>query len=210
MDKEQEQRPAKAIPKQQSASIKAKKPIPKPTPSGRPHWLTITFSVIALLLTGVTVYWNIAQPDIRYVSTLGPETAKVVESKMDAGNFVHSLRLRPTFTNYSLKPGFIDKAELVPLSIATLPEVKVTSINKTFIYWHQPKQIEITFLISVPTDPLNHLNTTRELSVEEVLAVFDNTGKKVDHLTDGMFGRIKFNLKDIVKVEAEMISGNPH
>jgi hypothetical protein len=173
-----------------------------PAPSGRPHALTITFSVIAILLTCVALYWNIAQPDIRYVPTLGPETLTVVETKMDsAGNFVHSLRLRPTFTNFSLKPGFIDKAELVPQSIATLPDVKVTSINKTFIYWHQPKQIEITFLMTVPTDPLNHLNTTRELTVDQVLAVFDNTGRKVDHLDYGKFGRIRFNLKDIVNTQ---------
>jgi hypothetical protein len=174
----------------------------KPTPSGRPHLLTIIFSVIALFLTCIALYWNITQPDIRYVSTLGPETLTVVESKVDgAGNFVHSLRLRPTFTNHSLKPGFIDKAELVPQSIATLPDVKVTSINKTFIFWHQQKQIEITFLMTVPTDPLNHLNTIRELTVDQVLAVFDNTGRKVDHLEDGMFGRIRFNLKDIVNTQ---------
>jgi len=177
----------------------------KPISPARPHGLTIFFSVIGVigtLLAGTALYWNIAQPDIRYVSTLGPETLTVIESKVDgAGNFVHSLRLRPTFTNHSLKPGFIDKAELVPQSIATLPDVKVTSINKTFIFWHQQKQIEITFLMTVPTDPLNHLNTVRELTVDQVLAVYDNTGRKVDHLEDGMFGRIRFNLKDIVNTQ---------
>jgi hypothetical protein len=173
-----------------------------PAPSGCPHILTITLTVTRILLAGFALYWNIAQPDIRYVSRLGPETVTVVESKVDgAGNFVHSLRLRPTFTNHSLKPGFIDKAELVPQSIATLPEGKVTSINKTFIFWHQPKQIEITFLMTVPTDPLNHINTIRQLTLDQVLAVFDNTGRKVGHLEDGMFGRIRFNLKDIVNVE---------
>jgi hypothetical protein len=55
--------------------------------------------------------------------------------------------------------------------------------------------------MTIPTDPLNHINTTRQLSVDQVLAVFDNTGKKVDHLEDGKFGRIRFNLKDIVNVE---------
>jgi len=180
---------------------RGKQPVPKPAPSGRPHIPTITLSGIGILLACIGLYWTIVQPDIRYVSTLGPETITVLESKMDgAGNFVHHLRLRPTFTNHSLKPGFIDKAELVPQSIETLPEVKVTSINKTFIFWHQPKQIEITFLITVPTDPLNHLNTTRQLTVEQVLAVFDNTGKKVDHLENGMYGRIRFSLKDIVNI----------
>jgi hypothetical protein len=174
----------------------------KPAQTGRPHGLTITFSVIGLLLASIALYWKFAQPDLRYIATLGPETIVVLERKVDsAGNLVYSLRLRPTFTNHSLKPGFIDKAELVPQSIATLPDVKVTSINKTFIFWHQQKQIEITFLMTVPTDPLNHLNTTRELTVDQVLAVFDNTGRKVDHLEDGMFGRIRLNLKDIVNTQ---------
>jgi hypothetical protein len=182
----------------------------KPTSTGRPHGLTITFSVIGLVLASVALYWNIGQPDLRYIPKLGPEIMTVIESKIDgAGNFVHSVRLRPTFTNYSLKPGFIDRAELVPQSIATLPEVKITSINKTPIYWHQQKQIEITFLMTVPTDPLNHLNTTRELAVDQVLAVFDNTGKKVDHLSDGLFGRIRFNLKDMVNVKLDGIRTSP-
>jgi hypothetical protein len=181
---------------------RAKKPAQtKLTLSGRPHILTIILSGIGILLTGFAIYWPNVQPDIRYVSTLGPETITVLESKMDgAGNFVHHLRLRPTFTNRSLKAGFIDEAELVPQSIEPLPEVKVTSINKTLIHWHEQKQIEITFIMTVPTDPLSHLNTTRQLTVDQVLAVFDNTGKKVDHLENGMFGRIRFNLKDIVNV----------
>ncbi len=174
----------------------------KPIPPGRPHAVTITFSIIGILLACITLYWNVVQPDIRYIPSLGPETLTVVESKVDgAGNFVHSLRLQPTFTNYSIKPGFIDKVEFVPQSIATLPEIKITSINKTFIFWHQKKQIEITFLMTVPTDAVNNLNTTRELGVDQVLAVFDNTGRKVDHLQNGLFGRIRFNFKQIVKTQ---------
>lgn len=184
----------------------AKTAKPKPIPTGRPHALTITFSMIAILLACITLYWNVVQPDIRYIPSLGPETMTVVESKVDgAGNFVHSVRLRPTFTNYSIKPGFIDKAEFVPLSIATLPEIKFTSINKTFIFWHQEKQIEITFLMTVPTDAINNLNTTRELAMDQVLAVFDNTGRKVDHLQNGLFGRIRFNFKEIVKIQLDGI-----
>jgi hypothetical protein len=174
----------------------------KPISPGRPHALTIIFSLVGILLASVGLYWNITQPDIRYISSLGPETMTVLESKFDgAGNFVHSVRLRPTFTNYSMKPGFIDKAEFVPQSIATLPEIKITSINKTPIFWHQKKQIEITFLMTVPTDAVNNLNTTRELAMEQVLAVYDNTGRKVDHLDSGLFGRIRFNFKDVVNVQ---------
>jgi hypothetical protein len=175
---------------------------PKPIPPARPHALTITFSFLGSLLTGIAFYWNVAQPDIRYIPSLGPEAMTVLESKVDgSGNFIHSIRLRPTFTNYSIKPGFIDKAEFVPQSIATLPDVKIISIDKILIFWHQEKQIEITLLMTIPTDAINNLNTTRELAVDQVLAVFDNTGKKVDHLPNGMFGRIRFNFKEVVKIQ---------
>ena len=166
-----------------------------------PHALTIAFTVVGLFLTAIAVYWNIAVPDIRYVSSLAPESMTVVESKVDAaGNFVHSVRMRPSFTNFSLKPGFIDKAEFAPQTISTLPDFKITSINKTFIFWHQKKQIEITFLMTIPTDPLNHLNTTRELAIEEVLFAYDNTGRKVNLNADGLFGRIRFNFKEIADI----------
>jgi hypothetical protein len=167
----------------------------------RPHALTITLTAIGLIIAAIALYWNIAVPDIRYVSSLAPETMAVVESKVDAaGNFVHSVRMRPTFTNYSLKPGFIDKAEFAPQTISTLPDMKITGIDKTFIFWHQKKQIEITFLMTIPTDPLNHLNTTRELGIDQVLSTYDNTGRKIDLSTNGLFGRIRFNFKEIADI----------
>jgi len=145
-----------------------------------------------------------AQPDLRYIPALGPESLTVLESKVDStGNFVHSIRLRPTFTNFSFKPGFIDKVEFVPQTIATLPENKVTGINKVPIFWHQKKQIEITLLMTIPTDAVNNLNTTRQLDVDEVLAVFDNTGRKVDHLPNGLYGRIRFAFKENVDIKVD-------
>jgi len=184
---------------------KKRDPNKKPMPT-RPHFLTIILTIIGILLSCAALYWNIAQPDIRYVASLSPEAMTVVESKIDsAGNFVHSLRVRPTFTNYSLKPGFIDKAEWVPQSIATLPDIKITSINKSNIFWHQKKQIEITFLMTVPTDPIHNLNTTRELAMEQVLAVYDNTGRKVERLENGLFGRIRFNFADTVKTQLNSV-----
>ena len=179
-----------------ATNLKAKS---TPTPAGRPHLFTIIVSGIVMLTGLITLYWNLAQPDLRYVPRSDPELMTVLETKFDSsGNLIHNLRARPTFTNYSFKPGFIDKAEFVPQTIATLPDIKVTGINKTRIFWHQEKQVEITFLMAVPTDVANNPNSTRELAMEEVLSVFDNTGKKVDHLQNGLFGRIHFDLKDVV------------
>jgi len=115
-------------------------------PARAPHALTIIFAVIGMLLTGFGIYWAVSQPDLRYIPSLNREDFTVLESKVDTdGNFVHSVRIRPKFINLSGKPGFIDKVEFVPQSIATLPEIKVTSIDKERIFWHQEKQIEITF-----------------------------------------------------------------
>jgi len=185
--------------KQDDTFGKTVKPIPlRPQ---RPHALTITLTAIGLIIAATALYWNIAVPDIRYVSSSSPETMTVVESKVDAaGNFVHSVRMRPTFTNYSLKPGFIDKAEFAPQTISTLPDIKITGIDKTFIFWHQKKQIEITFLMTIPTDPINHLNTTRELGIDQVLFTYDNTGRKINLSTNGLFGRIRFNFKEIADI----------
>jgi len=155
-----------------------------------------------MLLTGFGIYWAVSQPDLRYIPSLNREDFTVLESKVDTdGNFVHSVRIRPKFINLSGKPGFIDKVEFVPQSIATLPEIKVTSIDKERIFWHQEKQIEITFLMTIPTDVAKNLNTTRDLAVDQVLAVFDNTGKKVDHFPNGMYGRIRFNFNEIAKIQ---------
>jgi hypothetical protein len=175
----------------------------KTGPPGRPHGLTITFSAIGILLAGIALFWNVAQPDIRYIPTLDPEALTVLESKIDgAGNLVYNVRLRPKFTNFSFKPGLIDKVDFVPQSIATLPDIKITSIEKTLIFWHEEKRTEITFLMTIPTDAANNLNTTRELAMDQVLIAFDNTGKKIDHLPNGMFGRIRFNFKDIIKISS--------
>lgn len=189
--------------KQRKRAKERNKKAEKKQPStGRPHALTISMWAIGVLLTSFTIYWGIVQPDIRYIPSFAPEAFNVTESKVDsAGNFVHSIQIRPTFTNDSIKPGFIDRAEFVPQSIVTLPDIKITSINKTSIFWHQKKQIEITLLMTIPTDALNNLNTTRELAIDQVLNTYDNTGRKVDHLDNGLFGRIRFNFKQIANIQ---------
>ncbi len=182
---------------------------PKPV-SPRPHAFTIASGIAGLLLAGFAGFigwWtNFAQPDIRYVPSTDSESVTEIDSKVDsAGNFVHNLRLRPKFINVAFKSGFIDKAEFVPETIETLPDIKITSIGRTPLHWREATPVEITFIMTIPTDSLNHLNTTRELKIEQVLSVFDNTGKKVDHLPNGMLGRIKMNFKQVVKVQATNI-----
>jgi hypothetical protein len=169
----------------------------------RPHPITIFLTVFGLLISGAALYWAIGQPDIRYIPVLDPQSMTTVESTVDsAGNFIDNIKVRTTYTNFSFKPGYIDKVEFVPQSIETLPNIKVTGIDKTFIYWHQKKVIEVNFLMTTPSDPLNHANTICELKIDQVLAVYDNSGKRVQLLPDGRYGRIdlKFNRNVTVKV----------
>ena len=67
---------------------------------------------------------------------------------------------------------------------------------------NEEKVVEINFILTIPTNALNHLNTTRELKIEEVISAFDNTGKKVELLTNGLLGRIKIDFKQMVKIQA--------
>jgi len=185
-------------------------PIPAQPVSPRPHVFTIAATIITIsisLMSAFGVWWtNFAQPDIRYVPSTDSESVTEIDSKVDsAGNFVHNLRLRPKFMNVAFKSGFIDKAEFVPETIETLPDIKITGIGKTSLRRNEETPVEITFLLTIPTDSLSHLNTNRELKIEQVLSVFDNTGKKVDRLTNGMLGRIKMNFKQVVKVQATNI-----
>lgn len=150
----------------------------------------------------VIYYLGYIEPDIRYVSSLPSEALTILERKVDANaNFVYYFRMKPKFKNLSIKKGFIDKAELVPLSIATLPETRITSINKAPIGWREEKVVEIMFIMTLPTDAINNINKTKDVSADIVLAAFDNTGKKIDRFPDGKFARIQFKLTDSIRFD---------
>lgn len=177
--------------------------------SPRPHGFTIAgiiltagLSLLAICVTVFIAWWNsYAQPDIRYIPRTEFEELTELSSTVDsAGNFVHNLRVRPKFINYGFKPGYIDKVEFVPLTVETLPDIKITSIGKSLLNRNEEKVVEITFILTIPTNALKHLNTTRELNIKEVISAFDNTGKKVELLTNGMLGRIEMDFKQIVEI----------
>ena len=162
--------------------------------------------LVALAALCVLVYVNILQPDIRYIPVLASDAITVVDRKIDGnGNFVYKFRMKPKFTNFSIKSGFVDRVEFDPQTIANLPDIKITSINKVLIRRHEEKEIEIEFLLTLPTDANIYPGTWREASTELVMVAFDNTGKKIDKLTSGIFGRIRFNLKEVIKFELKEI-----
>ena len=168
--------------------------------------LALLALLVAIAALCVAVYVNVLQPDIRYIPVIVSDTMTVVDRKIDDnGNFVFKFRMRPKFTNFSIKSGFVDRVEFDPQTIANLPDIKITSINKVLIRWHEEKEIDIEFLLTHRTDVLSHLNTSWEVSTDLVMAAFDNTGKKIDKLTSGLFGRIRFKLKGDLKAELKEI-----
>ena len=185
---------------------------PEKSVSPRPHGFTIIgiavaagLSFLGICVTVLIAWWNsYAQPDIRYIPRTDSEELTELSSAVDsAGNFVHNLRVRPKFVNYGFKPGYIDKVEFVPLTVETLPDIKITSIGKSLLRRNEEKVVEITFIMTVPTNALKHLNTTRELNIKEVISAFDNTGKKVELLTNGLLGRIEMDFKQVVEIQAK-------
>lgn len=152
------------------------------------EWSTI----IGGLTLACTVYVINLEPDIKYSSFNLND--KLIGRKIDKqNNFVYHYSITPRFKNLSFKKGYIDKVEFVPVSIETIPDVKVTSIRKTPINWRSEEDVEIQFIVTVPTD-YDIKITQKKVSTELIINAFDNTGKKVERSTDGQFIRTKINL----------------
>ncbi len=148
-------------------------------------------TIIALLALATAIYSNL-EPDIKYSSFNLND--KLIGRKIDKqNNFVYHYSITPKFKNLSFKKGFIDKVEFVPVSIETIPDVKVTSIRKTPISWRSEEDVEIQFIVTVPTD-FDMKVKEKKVSTELIVNAYDNTGKKVERSTDGQFIRGKLNL----------------
>ena len=174
----------------------------------REHMLGLLTLLVAITALCVHVYVNVLQPDIRYIPVLTSDSITIVDRTIDdKGNFVFKFRIRPKFTNFSIKSGFVDKVEFDPQTVANLPDIKITSVDKVLIQRNEEKEINIEFLLTQPTDVLSHLDSSWEVASDLIMVAFDNTGKKIDKLANGpvLFGRIRFNLKGVMKAELKEI-----
>jgi hypothetical protein len=102
-------------------------------------------------------------------------------------------QLRSNFTNLAWRPGYIKRVEVEPLSIATIPDTKVTNITSDPIHRHEQKTVTVLFIMTLQIDPLNHLGTTRDLPLELTFAMFDNTDRPINRYTSGLFARIHWS-----------------
>lgn len=147
-------------------------------------------SIIVTIITGFVIYYlSYAEPDIRIVSS---EQLTTVEQKVDENRNIRMLlRSRDTYTNLSVKRGFIDKVEYTPTSLDQIPVIQVLSINKEVIGWHEEKVIEITFAMTVPMNEFITAtkNGRKEIRLEQ--RAYDNTGKLLNRYVNGETHPIK-------------------
>ncbi len=107
--------------------------------------------VIGAVTLGCTIYLVNLEPNLKYSSFTFKN--KIVGRKIDSkNNLVYHFSITPRFKNVSYKTGYVDKVEFVPVSINTIPDVKVISIRKTPISWRSEEDVEIQFIVTVPTD----------------------------------------------------------
>lgn len=149
-------------------------------------------TLIAVATLACMIYFVNLEPDIKYSSFKIND--KLIGRKVDShNNFVYYYSITPKFKNLSFKRGYVDKVEFVPLSIETIPDVKIISIRKVPISWRSEEDIEIQFIVTVPTD-FDMKVKEKKVSTELVLNAFDNTGKKIERSTDGQYIRTKIDL----------------
>lgn len=164
-------------------------------------------SLLGLLITSLVAigiaYWTITGPDLRIFSKQ-PKSSKILEYKIDEqGNYVYHLSCRIKFKNLSIKSGFVEKVEIAPLTISTIPESKIISIEKTPIGWREEKEVEIRYLIIIPHTVIENLTHSQKVSLEVLLNMFDNEGKLINKFEGGpyKYARIKQDLEQPIKVE---------
>jgi hypothetical protein len=141
-------------------------------------------SIIVTVITGFVIYYlSYAKPDIRIVSS---EQLVTVEQKVDEDKNIRMLmRSRDTYTNLSIKEGFIDRVEYTPTSLDQIPAIQVLSIDKEGIGWHDEKAIEITFAITIPMKEFIRATKDGRKEIRLEQRGYDNTGKLLNRYVNG-------------------------
>lgn len=119
---------------------------------------------------------NLGKPDIEFSDTSTPESfnrGSVVKDGTIHGMLVFNFKM----TNRSPFPGFIDRADIIPLNPTTKgATAKVVYIAKQKLYWLQEKTIQVRIATIVPLD-----DARPGIDPEFRLQLFDSTGQEIAH-----------------------------
>ena len=155
---------------------------------------TLGIAVVGIVLAVLVGYIPVLEPDLRYSLSQSPNAYSTIDVKVqDNGDWLVYSKVTINITNRSWRSGYVARVTVVPLAISTNPTWQVTQITSDPIGRNESQAISISFLLTIPTDALNHVGTTRDLPVELTFDLFDNTGKRVDRYTNGLWARMKFN-----------------
>ena len=150
---------------------------------------TALVAVLGLLIA----YYPIAKPDIRYTLGQSPNAVRFIDQTMtEDGNFLFNTRFDLEFKNLSMKPGLVDRIELVPVTVGTIPEISVTHIDRRRMRWRQTERVALQALITVETGWLGPPAEQHQIVLE--LKAFDDEGQSIDLYEDGRTARITFDL----------------
>jgi hypothetical protein len=139
----------------------------------------VLLSIFVPLVGGFITYYSVfAEPDIKH--TESPENpATMLDRSFDPqGNAIMIMTYRDRFKNNSLKAGFIDRVEFVPMNTTANVEVKVTDIEKRKLSWREEQEIKITFIVKVTPEQIAAIDSSDKYLLLAIRA-FDNTGKIV-------------------------------
>lgn len=141
-------------------------------------------SIIVTVITGFVIYYlSYAKPDIRVVSS---EQLVTVEQKVDEDKNIRMLiRSTDTYTNFSIKEGFIDRVEYTPTSLDQIPAIQVLSIDKQGIGWHDKRAIEITFAITIPMKEFIRATKDGRKEIRLEQRAYDNNGRLLNRYVNG-------------------------
>jgi hypothetical protein len=168
--------------------------------------LGVLIAITALAIATKNYYFNVSSPDLQFSDeTIASMKYSVAKQSIDQanGDFLFYNLLTPTLKNVGSKTGWVDKVEVTPLSMeGMVPKGEVAGIDRIPIAPGEEKRIEVRVLLRFPTNPTANLNQTVDIASKIVFNMFDNTGKKIDHRTNGEFGRMSFDFKSTLTFRA--------
>jgi len=140
------------------------------------HHLALSGILVPLIVGFLAYFTFFAEPNIKHIEH-DEKGGRFIDRAFDAeGNMIMIMSYSDRFRNYSLKSGFIDKVELVPMNVLANIETKITDIEKRRIWLWQEQDVKVTFSIKISSKQVEAIAASDKVPILGLRA-FDNTGK---------------------------------
>ena len=153
---------------------------------------TLGTALVAVLGLSLA-YYPIAKPDIRYTLNQSSNAFRFIDQTVtEDGSFLFNTSFDIEFRNLSMKSGVVDRIELVPVTVGTIPEISVTHMDRRPMGWCQTERVTFQALITVETGWVGPRTEQHQIVLE--LKAFDDEDQSIDLYEDGRAARIRFDL----------------